>query len=247
MHLKVDLASGAERGPLLGTGFNLEHGLWSRPASQPVLAQDLLGPFQPALARIDTGLLPAAPPDMPASRLNRQVYQSVLASDPYSGQWKMLRELDRAGVRVVLGVWGGPDQFTDDGTRRGTLLPRHYDDYVEYVVSVVDFLVAQRHLPIWAITIANEPDGGDGNQIPPDGFAYIAHELSVRLDAYGVQLYGPDTTSADAAMDYLPPMLADPVVADHLAFVGFHQYSGDESVGVVRTTSTRSGPACPSS
>jgi hypothetical protein len=91
----------------------------------------------------------------------------VLASDPYAGQWKMLRELDRAGVRVVLGVWGGPDQFTDDGTRRGTLLPRHDDDYVEYVVSVVDFLVAQRYLPIWAITIANEPDGGDGNQISP--------------------------------------------------------------------------------
>jgi hypothetical protein len=34
-------------------------------------------------------------------------------------------------------------------------------------------------------------------------------------------------------MDYLPSLLADPVVADHLAFVGFHQYSGDPSVGVV--------------
>ena len=233
MHLAVDLMPGADRAPLLGTGFNLEHGLWSCPAFRPVLHHDLVGPFHPALARIDTGLLPAAPPDLPASRLNRQIYQSILQSEPYSEQWQMIRKLDHAGVRVVLGVWGGPDQFTDDGTRRGVLLPRHYDDYVEYVVSVIDFLVAQQGLPIWAITVANEPDGGDGNQIPPDGFAYIAHQLAVKLEPYRVQLYGPDTTSADAAMDYLPLLLRDPVVADQLAFVGFHQYSGDPSVADV--------------
>jgi hypothetical protein len=133
MHMTVDLASGEDRDPLLGTGFNIEYGLWSCPAFRPVLQQDLLGPFHPALARVDTGLLPAAPPDVPAPMLTRRVYQSVLGAAPYAGQWQMIRELDRAGARVVLGVWGGPNQFTDDGTRRGMLLPRHYDDYVEYV------------------------------------------------------------------------------------------------------------------
>jgi O-glycosyl hydrolase len=157
----------------------------------------------------------------------------------------MIRKLDRSGVRVVLGVWGGPDQFTDDGTRRGVLLQSHYDDYVEYVVSVVDFLVAQQKLPIWAITIANEPDGGDGNQIPPDGFAYIAHQLAIQLDPYGVQLYGPDTTSAEAAMDYLPQVLADPVIADDLAFVGFHQYAGDPSVKLASDYVHRHRPGLP--
>jgi O-glycosyl hydrolase len=34
-------------------------------------------------------------------------------------------------------------------------------------------------------------------------------------------------------MDYLPSLLADDVIADHLAFVGFHQYSGDPSVSLV--------------
>lgn len=233
VHLAVDLDSGAERTPIFGTGFNLEHGLWSCPAFHQVLKQDLLGPFRPALARIDTGLLPAAPANLPARLLNRQVYQSVLASEPYTGQWQMIRKLEHNGVRVVLGVWGGPDQFTDDGTRRGVLLPRHYDDYVEYVVSVVDFLAGQQHLPIWAITIANEPDGGDGNQIPPEGLTYIAHQLAIQLEPYAVQLYGPDTTSGVAAMDYLPELLSDPVVANHLAFVGFHQYTGDPSVADV--------------
>ena len=97
--------------------------------------------FDPALARIDTGLLPADPPYLPAFLLSSNVYQSVLASDAYAGQWQMIRRLDRARARVVLGVWGGPDQFTDDGTRRGVVLPSHYDDYVDYVTSIVDFLV----------------------------------------------------------------------------------------------------------
>jgi hypothetical protein len=34
-------------------------------------------------------------------------------------------------------------------------------------------------------------------------------------------------------MDYLPMLLADPVVSQHLAFVGFHQYSGDPAVATV--------------
>jgi hypothetical protein len=57
--------------------------------------------------------------------------------------------------------------------------------------------------------------------------------MANRLAPYDVQLYRPDTTSAYTAMDYLPLLLTDPVVADRLAFVGFHQYFGDPSVGVV--------------
>ena len=53
----------------------------------------------------------------------------------------MLRRLNRENVRLMLGVWGGPGQFNDDGTRRGALLPEHVDAYAEYVASVVEYLV----------------------------------------------------------------------------------------------------------
>jgi O-glycosyl hydrolase len=152
------------------------------------------------------------------------VYQSVLASEPYADSWRFLHRLNRAGVRVILGVWGGPGQFTDTGDRRGTLEPAHYDDYVEYVRSLVDFIVRQQDIQIWAITVANEPDGGDGTQIPPYGLAYIAHRLTEQIQPYGVKIYGPDTTDANNAITYLPPLLNDPIVANNLAFVGFHQY-----------------------
>src|SRR5262249_34444171 len=153
----------------------------------------LIDPFQPAVVRVDTGLLPAAPDDLDAQQLGPDVYRAMLASPPYAASWDFLRRLNQDHVRIVLGVWGGPAQFTDDGTRLGVLPPEHYDDYVTYVATVVDYLVREQGVDIWAITVANEPDGGDGNQIPPDGFASIAHHLAERLGPQGIKLYAPDT------------------------------------------------------
>ncbi len=219
--LDVSLDSAGQ--PILGTGFNLEHALWSCPEFRGLFRSQILDPFMPAIARVDTGLLPAAPPSLSADDLNPSVYESVLSSAPYADSWRFFHRLDRAGVKIVLGIWGGPQQFTDDGTRLGRLLPSHYDDYVDYVFTVANFIV-QQGIPVWATTIANEPDGGDGNQIPPEGLAYIADQLAPRLHNIGVRLYGPDTTSAAGALTYLPLLLDDPIITSNLAFVGFHQY-----------------------
>jgi len=233
--LRVDLDSYSDQSqrPILGTGFNLEHALWSCPEFRTMFRSEILDPFMPAIARVDSGLLPAAPAELPAWELNSAVYQSMLSSPQYADSWRFFQRLDRAGVRVVLGIWGGPAQFTEDGTRRGVLSPSHYDDYVDYVTAVVDFLVQQQHVNLWATTIANEPDGGDGNQIPPDGLAYIAHQVAPRLAAYNVKLYGPDTADGNNALQYLPALLDDPVIADNLAFVGFHQYYPSSQVSDV--------------
>lgn len=65
----------------------------------------------------------------------------MLSSTPYADSWGFLKWLNRAGVQIVLGVWGGPSRFTTENDRLGALEPNHYDDYIEYVASVVDFLV----------------------------------------------------------------------------------------------------------
>ena len=228
--LQVDLDSADRARPIIGTGFNIEHALWSCPEFRGLFEQELLDPFQPAVVRVDTGMLPAAPPDVPAPQLVPWVYSSVLSSAPYQASWSFLRRLNRAGVRLILGVWGGPPQFTFEDDRLGTLDPKHYDDYVDYVSTVVEFLRNQQRIQIWATTIANEPDGGDGNQIPPDGLAYIGHRLAERLAPLGVRLYGPDVSSSAAALQYLPALLDDPEVARSLAFVGFHEYQATEDV-----------------
>jgi O-glycosyl hydrolase len=231
--LTVELDPADDGRPILGSGFNLEHALWSCDEFRGLFRSALLDPFRPALVRVDSGLLPAAPPDLPAEQLGPEVYRSMLRSPQYAASWAFLRRLNQDGVRVVLGVWGGPPQFTDDGTRRGVLEPRHYDDYTTYVATLVEFLVRDEGVDVWAITIANEPDGGDGNRIPPDGLATIAHDLAERLAPLGVRLYGPDTSGAATALQYLPPLLDDPIVADALAFVAFHQYQPSPDVATV--------------
>ncbi len=233
LHVDLGVIPATPTRPILGTGFNFEHALWSCPEFRGLFRSQFLDPLMPAIARVDTGLLPAAPPELRAQDLGPAVYESVLSSAPYADSWRFFHRLNRAGVKIVLGVWGGPAQFTDDGTRLGVLLPSHYDDYVEYVASLVEFLVRQQGIQVWATTIANEPDGGDGNRIPPDGLAYIAHRLSPRVAALGVKLYGPDTASSTDALNYLPSLLDDPVVADNMAFVGFHEYYANSEVGSV--------------
>ncbi len=219
--------------PILGAGFNLEHGLWSCEQFRPLLDPEILEPFRPAIARVDTGMLPAAPPDLSADQLDPVVYEAMLRSPVYADSWAFMRRLNDEGVRVVLGVWGGPAQLTHDGTRLGRLLPRYYDKYVEYVTTLVQFIAREQGVNVWAITIANEPDGGDGNRISTIGFAYIAHQLAERLGSLDVKLYGPDTGSAANAMDYLPAMLDDPVVSGAMAFVGFHEYEATGDVSKV--------------
>ncbi len=226
--LRVDLSRPAS--PILGAGFNLEHALWSCEPFRTTFEGDVLRPFEPSMARVDTGLLPAAPPELSPDELNPSVYESMLRSPVYDDSWTFLRRLNAEGVKVMLGVWGGPAQFTRDKTRLGQLLPRYYDKYVEYVSTLVDFLVREQHVRVWAVTVANEPDGGDGNRITPRGFVYIAHRLAERLAPLGVGLYGPDTGSAANAMNYLPLMLADSTVSNALAFVGFHEYNATADV-----------------
>jgi hypothetical protein len=67
--IRVDLDSAPDHRPILGAGFNFEHTLWSCPAYRNVFDSELLHPFQPAIARVDSGLPPAAPDYLPATEL----------------------------------------------------------------------------------------------------------------------------------------------------------------------------------
>jgi hypothetical protein len=75
--LQVDLGAPAasDGASILGAGFNFEHALWSCPEFRSLLRSEILDPFMPAIARVDTGLLPAAPPQLPAQELGPDVYQ----------------------------------------------------------------------------------------------------------------------------------------------------------------------------
>jgi O-glycosyl hydrolase len=207
-----------------GHGFNLEHTLWSCPDFRRVFGRALLTPFQPDIARVDSGQLPFAREDAALSELGADHYHALMDDPKYQPGWAMLRRLNRENVRLMLGVWGGPGQFTDDGTRRGTLLARHVDDYVDYVASVVEYLVVRQRVQIWSVTVANEPDGGDGTAIPVDLYLEVARRLGPKVAQHGVTLYGPDTASAGNARPYVRRIMADPDVLQWFGAIATHEY-----------------------
>ncbi len=219
--LRVDTATGR---PVEGHGWNLEHTLWSCPDFRNVMDRWLLTPFQPEVARVDSGNLPFVREDAPLSEIGRDHYHSMMDDPKYRPSWAMLRRLNRENVRLMLGVWGGPGQLNDDGTRRGSLLPENVDLYVDYVAAVVEYLVDRQRVSIWSVTVANEPDGGDGTFIPPDMYVEIARKLGPRIAQHGVTLYGPDTASAGNARPYFAALAADPEALQWFSSIATHEY-----------------------
>ncbi len=230
---------------LAGAGFNLEHTLWSCQPFRRVLRRWILEPFQPELARVDAGQLPFAPDYAPAEWLNWDVYQRMMDDPKYAPGWQLLKRLNRDDVKLMLGVWGAPGAFTDDGTRRGRLLPRFIDKYVEYYTAVVDYLVRRQGIRIWAATVMNEPDGGDGSDVDPDDYVEIARKLGPSLARYGVLLYGPDTASAEHALPYVERLLDEPSVLAYFAAIATHEYSTDNSFGELLRTVRQGGSNLP--
>jgi O-glycosyl hydrolase len=213
-----------------GSGFNLEHTLWSCPPFRRIFRRSILEPFQPEVARVDTGQLPFAPNGLWAHQLHWDVYQRMMDDPKYQPSWEMLRRLNRADVKIMLGVWGLPGAFTDDGTRRGRLFPWFVDKYVEYYTAVVDYLVHRQGIRVWSATVMNEPDGGDGTLIDPDDFMAVTRKLGPSLARYGVTLYGPDTASAANALPYVRRILDDRQALSHFGAIATHEYFTDHAL-----------------
>jgi O-glycosyl hydrolase len=219
--LRVDTTAGRV---VAGHGWNLEHTLWSCPDFRRVLDRALLTPFQPDVARVNSGQLPFVREDATLAEIGRDHYQAMMDDPKYRPGWAMLRKLNNESVRLMLGIWGGPGQLNDDGTRRGTLLPENVDGYVEYVTAVVEYLVTRQRVSIWSVTVANEPDGGDGTAIPPELYVEVARKLGPKVAQYGVTLYGPDTASAANARPYVAALVDDPEALKWFGAIATHEY-----------------------
>jgi O-glycosyl hydrolase len=74
------------------------------------------------------------------------------------------------------------------------------------------------------VTVANEPDGGDGTTIPVDLYMEVARKLGPKVAQHGVTLYGPDTASAGNARPYVAQIMADPEVLQYFGAIATHEY-----------------------
>jgi O-glycosyl hydrolase len=143
--------------------------------------------------------------------------------------------LNRRGIEPMVAPWGAPGLFTEDGSPTGRLRPEYFERYAEYHAAAIDYVVRRRGLRVGPASVMNEPDCGDGSRINATDFARVARLVGERLAPYGVQLYGPDTCTAEAAVRYLDALILDDGALNYFAAIGTHQYSpGGEVAELLR-------------
>ncbi|WP_197061982.1 glycosyl hydrolase [Sinomonas humi] len=162
--------------------------------------------------------------------IDEDYYKGIYESPKMQDLWNTIAYIESfPGQTVSLSVMGGVSSWMGGSQ----ILPDKEDFWVRMIASLLDYGRNQKHLTIKLISPFNEPDwnGIEGPKVGPAQATELLEKLSHRLDALGmgdVRFVVPDTASAAAAHDqYLPALLANPVVAAKIAQVGIHSYDGN--------------------
>lgn len=134
----------------------------------------------------------------------------------------------KPGQKVSINVMGGVPEWMG-----GTEIKPEFEDYwVRMIASMVYFARENRKLDVTLLSPLNEIDwdGIEGPKVGPEQYVRLMHKLSDALDGLGladIKFVGPDTASADKAVDeYLPAIVKDTVVMDRMVYFGIHSYDG---------------------
>ena len=134
-------------------------------------------------------------------------------------------------LRVMASPWSAPGWMKSNGSLvKGTLLPQFYGAFADYLVKYVDAMEA-RGVPIFALTVQNEPHFEPGN------YPGMRLDAAARAQLIGEYL-GPalarrrhPTSILEWDHNWAWPeeplqVLSDPPAASYIAGVAWHCYKG---------------------
>jgi len=173
--------------------------------------------------------------DANPNNFNWAYYDTIYSSPRFEELWSTLSYLNQKGVTslLMLNFMGrGPTWMG------GADLPAAMEDeWVETVASVAYYARYRRNIQFGIFAPNNESDwdGIEGIRMPYQQYVRVFRKLAQRLDAIGLgdlRLLGPDAASVQQARyEYVPGMLADPIIMAKVDHFGIHNYAG-ESGGV---------------
>jgi O-glycosyl hydrolase len=157
-------------------------------------------------------------------------YNALYSNDKFQNLWGTLRYLNQKGITTGISLsfmgrvppWMGGSVITAAAE----------DEFVETISTLVYYARNTEQVKFGLLDPINEPDwdGIEGPQVGPAQYTRLMRKLIARLDAMGLSdldLLGPNTASVDAGVkDYMPALMADPVVMDRLDHFAFHNYAG---------------------
>jgi O-glycosyl hydrolase len=213
-----------------GLGVNINGTYWNDGKLAPAL-ESLHRDLGATLFRviIETPYWEVANDDSDPHSFSWGSYDAIYARPEFRSLFGVLRHLQQMpDAQVALGIMGPMPAWMGDGV----IDPGAEDEWVEMVSSLLVYARDREGLTIRLISPLNETDVGppEGPKVGAEQFARLMRLLSLRLDELGladVRLVVPELTFSSNAEAYLPPLLADELVAGKLAAFAVHDYGGD--------------------
>jgi len=138
---------------------------------------------------------------------------------------------DGADFKIIASPWTAPIWMKDNHEwNAGSLLTEHYSTFARYTVKYLE-AYNEIGIPIWGITPENEPLGNGGQweslHFTSDQMAaYIGKDLGPKLKEADLdtRIFIFDQ-NRDNAVDYIAPILADPIARPFIDGIALHWYS----------------------
>lgn len=137
-------------------------------------------------------------------------------------------------LKIMASPWSAPAWMKDsDSLIKGRLRPEYYDAFARYLLRYVDAYAAEG-IPIFALTVQNEPDFEPGDYPgmrlnAPQRARLIGDHLGPLLAARGSKPLLFDWDHNWDKPEEPTAVLSDPVASRYVAAVAWHCYGGDVS------------------
>lgn len=137
------------------------------------------------------------------------------------------------GFKIIASPWTAPPWMKDNNDwRGGKLLPEYRDTWALYFSKYIKAYRAQG-IPIWGITVENEPLGNSNNWesmhfTPEEMRDFVRDYLGPKLHAEGLSdivILGYDQNRGEELERWANIMLGDPKAASYLCGMAVHWYA----------------------
>ena len=148
-----------------------------------------------------------------------------LGVDPNPARWAenlhTARKAHELGATIIASPWNAPPDTEGSEGAIDTVRYDMYDAYAAHLDSFATYMAAEG-VPIYAISVQNEPDfGDDWTRWSPEGMLKFMRENASAIDT---RVMAPE--SFQFRRDISDPILEDPVAAENLDILAGHIYGG---------------------
>jgi glucosylceramidase len=150
---------------------------------------------------------------------------------------KQAQQISKDGFKVVASPWTAPPWMKDNKDwKSGKLLPEFYPVWALFFSKYLT-AYAEQGIPIWAVTVENEPLGNGGNW---ESMHYSAEEMNLfvkkhlgpklKADGHSTKIFGYDQNRDDYLKTWVDVMFDDAEAAAYFDGTAVHWYAGTEEV-----------------